>query len=79
MVFALSLFSVKKDYSRLFDLFNGDKPSIENPTNKPQTDGLPQSNSALEQENKVGGDTIEKKNENILEPSKESGKPEERE
>jgi hypothetical protein len=78
VVFALSLFSIKKDYSRLFELFNGDKPSIENPTNKPQTDGLPQSDSASEKENIVGGDTKGKKDEKIPEPSKESGKPGER-
>lgn len=75
VVFVLSLFSIKKDYSRLFEFFTGDKPSVENPIQKPRPDGLPQSDSASEQGNKVGGDTIEKKDKRVPEPTKESGKP----
>ena len=76
VVFVLSLFSIKKDYSRLFDFFTGEKHSIEDPIQKPRLDGLPQSGSVSEQESKAGGDTIGKKEEKVPEHTKESGKTE---
>lgn len=75
VVFVLSLFSIKKDYSKLFDFSCGNKPSIENPIQKSLPDGSFQNGSAPEQENKAKGDTIEKKDGNVSEPSKEAGKP----
>ena len=74
VVFVLSLFSIKKDYSRLFEFFSGDKPSIENPIQKSLPDGSSQNGSASEQEDKTKGDTIEKKEDKVSEPSKDSGK-----
>ena len=75
VVFVLSLFSIKKDYSKLFELFTGDRPSVERPIHKPQSDGLPQSDSASEQGGKVSGDTIKQKEKKVSEPTKESGQP----
>ena len=75
VVFALSLFSIKKNYSRLFKGFSGDKPSVENPIHKSLPDGSSQNGSASERENKTKGDTIEKKEDEVSEPSKDSGKP----
>lgn len=75
MVFVLSLFSIKKDYSKLFELFTGDKPSVESPIQKPRPDGFLQSDSASEQGQKVGGDTIKQKEEKVPESTKESGEP----
>lgn len=74
VVFVLSLFSIKKDYSRLFESFSGDKPSIENPILKSLPDGSSQNGSASEQEDKTKGDTKEKKEDKVSEPSKDSGK-----
>ena len=78
MVFVLSLFSIKKDYSRLFELFTGDKPSVERPIQKPRPDGLPQSDSESEQGQKVGGDNIKQKEEKVPESTEESGKPDDK-
>lgn len=74
VVFVFSLFSIKKDYSRLFEFFSGDKPSIENPIHKSLPKGSSQNGSVSEQENKAKGDTIEKKEDKVSEPSKDSGK-----